>query len=312
LSAESRSTEDVVPFVIQPEPLPTNGSHSLFQFSDWPCRLATNVQPIALTARRPFGIKIVSLPGKKPEPLSIQYIHSLTQTTVYRSQWWDLFWTLFVPTTVFRVKLLAPMERREGEEGGQLSQRVQESLREELKLQESQVTLDNVTAWLKASRKRPTPGVSPTPRPRAVTTTTTTSQTPATPPPSSSREPTGLDRMVDQVSAVLPQVPHTTIRKDLLRTQSVDATITNFLEGVVTYDPIPSPPAKSAPKPLPPPSYATSTPPTFKSSALRPRKYYSPAMEAMHRQLSLEEKKIELVQKARRRYIEKHGLNVNG
>jgi hypothetical protein len=35
-------------------------------------------------------------------------------------------------------------------------------------------------------------------------------------------------------------------------------------------------------------------------------------MEAMHRQLSLEEKKIELVQKARRRYIEKHGLNVNG
>jgi ancient ubiquitous protein 1 len=291
LSAESRSTEDVVPFVIQPEPLPTNGSHSLFQFSDWPCRLATNVQPIALTARRPFGIKI---------------------TTVYRSQWWDLFWTLFVPTTVFRVKLLAPMERREGEEGGQLSQRVQESLREELKLQESQVTLDNVTAWLKASRKRPTPGVSPTPRPRAVTTTTTTSQTPATPPPSSSREPTGLDRMVDQVSAVLPQVPHTTIRKDLLRTQSVDATITNFLEGVVTYDPIPSPPAKSAPKPLPPPSYATSTPPTFKSSALRPRKYYSPAMEAMHRQLSLEEKKIELVQKARRRYIEKHGLNVNG
>ena len=41
------------------------------------------------------------------------------------------------------------MERREGEDGGQLSQRVQESLREELKLQESQVTMDNVTAWLK-------------------------------------------------------------------------------------------------------------------------------------------------------------------
>ena len=79
----------------------------------------------------------------------------------------------------------------------------------------------------------------------------------------------------------------------------MDATIANFLEGVVTYDPIPSPPAKPAPKPLPPPSYITSTPPTFKSSSLRPRKYYSPAMEAMHRQLSLEERKRELVQKAR-------------
>ena len=145
MSVESRSTETVVPFAIQPEPLPTNGSHSLFQFRSAPCLPVITLcficshptaigravcQPmfsrlvptyslttlhhfpspqIALTARRPFGIKIVRLPEKNG---AIKYnsIHSLTQTTVYSSQWWDLFWTLFVPTTVFRVKYVDCME----------------------------------------------------------------------------------------------------------------------------------------------------------------------------------------------------------
>ena len=134
-------------------------------------------------------------------------------------------------------RLLAPMEKREGEDGGKLSQRLQEAIREELKLQQSQVTMDNVTEWLKgksvdsrlqhqlnicplpqthtcdtASRKRPSPRVSPSPR---TNTNTTTSQSPASPPPSSSEPTTEMDRRVEQVSAVLPQVPHTTIRSDL-------------------------------------------------------------------------------------------------
>ena len=79
---------------------------------------------------------------------------------------------------------------------------------------------------------------------------------------------------------------------------SVDATITNILEGVVAYDAIPEPP-KPQIAPTPAPSVLSSSPP-LKSSDLRPRKYYSAAMEAMHRQLSLNERKQQLLEKARR------------
>ena len=68
---------------------------------------------------------------------------------MFRVKYVDCMDVTALQRVLYLARLLAPMERREGEEGGQLSQRVQESLREELKLQESQVTLDNVTAWLK-------------------------------------------------------------------------------------------------------------------------------------------------------------------
>lgn len=40
------------------------------------------------------------------------------------------------------------MERREGEETGELSDRVQASLREELDLQKAEFTMDDVKKWL--------------------------------------------------------------------------------------------------------------------------------------------------------------------
>lgn len=78
-------------------------------------------------------------------------------------------------------------------------------------------------------------------------------------------------------------------------TRSVDATITNLLEGVVAYDALPPPQPKTlitTPSP--------SRTPSLKSSDLRPRKYYSPAMEAMRRQLSLDERKKQLLENARK------------
>ena len=45
-------------------------------------------------------------------------------------------------------RLLAPMERREGEEVDEFCERVQASLREELKLQRAEFTMEDVTTWL--------------------------------------------------------------------------------------------------------------------------------------------------------------------
>lgn len=105
-----------------------------------------------------------------------------------------------------------------------------------------------------------------------------------------------LVRLGNQVKEVLPAVPLKTILQDLERTGSVDMTITNFLEGVTPYVP-----EDAAPGPQPGPSaprYVTPPPTgTFPKTA-------------KERQLSFEERKAQMIAEARRRYIEKHGLNV--
>ena len=81
-----------------------------------------------------------------------------------------------------------------------------------------------------------------------------------------------------------------------VRTQSVDVTITNLLEGVVAYDALPPPQTqKSQTSP-----HTPSSVPSLKSTDLRPHMCYSPAMETVARQLSLEERKKQLLDNARR------------
>ena len=84
----------------------------------------------------------------------------------------------------------------------------------------------------------------------------------------------------------------------------MDATITNLLEGVVAYDPLPPPqmPSQAPATSTHAPSHSQPSSRTLTTSDLRPRKYYSPAMEAMRRQLSFEERKKQLLENARRYY----------
>jgi hypothetical protein len=195
------------------------------------------------------------------------------------------------------------MERREGEEANELCERAQDSLREELKLRRSEITLDDITTWLEARKKKPLSPPTSDPPPASSSLNQPSSTAPV--------HNDNMERMVRQVSAVMPQVPHSAIMTDLLRTMSVDATITNILEGIVAYDALPPEPPKSQTTPTATPSVLSSSSPPLKSGDLRPRKYYSAAMEAMHRQLSLNERKQQLLEKARRQYIKKYGLNVD-
>ncbi|KAJ0178515.1 hypothetical protein K1T71_006338 [Dendrolimus kikuchii] len=104
-------------------------------------------------------------------------------------------------------------------------------------------------------------------------------------------------RLARQVKEVLPNVPIRDILRDLATTRSVDVTITNFLEGITPY----TPEGPIAPEPGPStsqPRYIIPTPTgTFPKSA-------------KERQLSFQERKTQMIEEARRRYIEKHGLNI--
>nr|XP_049706481.1 lipid droplet-regulating VLDL assembly factor AUP1 [Helicoverpa armigera] len=98
-----------------------------------------------------------------------------------------------------------------------------------------------------------------------------------------------------QVKEVLPAVPIHDILRDLAKTRSVDVTITNFLEGVTPYTP------EDTTEPRP--------------STSKPR-YVTPAptgvfpKSAKERQLSFQERKAQMIAEAKKRYIEKNGLNL--
>ncbi|XP_013134495.1 PREDICTED: ancient ubiquitous protein 1-like [Papilio polytes] len=105
---------------------------------------------------------------------------------------------------------------------------------------------------------------------------------------------------------VLPAVPEQDVLKDLARTRSVDVTITNFLEGITPYTPETPPPAAvpaAAPEPRPGPSR-------------EPPKYVVPPptgvfpKTARERQLSFQERKVQMIAEARNKYIQKHGVDL--
>ncbi|XP_028174837.1 ancient ubiquitous protein 1-like [Ostrinia furnacalis] len=102
--------------------------------------------------------------------------------------------------------------------------------------------------------------------------------------------PPELARLARQVKEVLPAVPMRDIMRDLATTRSVDVTITNFLEGVSPYTPEATP-GPSAPR------YVTPAPTGVFST------------NARDRQLSFQERKANMIAEARRKYIEKHGLD---
>ncbi|XP_040190910.1 lipid droplet-regulating VLDL assembly factor AUP1 [Rana temporaria] len=104
----------------------------------------------------------------------------------------------------------------------------------------------------------------------------------------------GAEDMARRVKEVLPQVPLSVIHKDLAQTGCVDTTITNILEGSVSYVPE-AEPQKGNDTPDPGSSRPSRT--SHEGFARRPEE----------RHLSLQERKEALYESARRKYLEKFG-----
>ncbi|KAM6923861.1 lipid droplet-regulating VLDL assembly factor AUP1 [Xenentodon cancila] len=264
------STEGTSPLLLFPEEDTTNGRAGLLKFSSWPFSLTESVQPVALRVTRP----IMSL--STPE-----------------SSWLvELLWTFFAPFTVYHVSWLPPVSRQDGESSQEFANKVQEILAAELGLVSTKITKADKAEHIKRKRHSL--------------------------PQTSSNVPTGsiglgfmvqslgtddhrIAKMAQQVKDVLPHVPLNVIKKDLAKTNCVDTTITNLLEnkeeatmeatGMSTFG------ASSIS------SFSSGSAPTIKPAAKTFGR--SPA----DRHLSLQERKEALYNFARRRYIEKHGLD---
>ncbi|XP_059050766.1 lipid droplet-regulating VLDL assembly factor AUP1-like [Achroia grisella] len=259
------------PILLQPEGGPTNGK-GLLKFTDWPFQIGNRVQPVTISVERMYTAVTVAGGGGGD-----------------RFPWSDALWFLWSPVTVFRVNLLPPLDRGSDADSA-YSRRLREAIAADLGVELTEFNWEDVKEAAKraageAARRRPLPAPAASPAAPA-----------AAPAPRAGtlRAGLGMEAKARQVKEVLPAVPLADILRDLATTGSVDVTITNFLEGVTTYEPEPSTSAPAAP---PAPRYVTPTP-----TGVFPK-------SAKERQLSFQERKAQMIAEARQRYIDKHGLN---
>ncbi|XP_064382937.1 lipid droplet-regulating VLDL assembly factor AUP1-like isoform X2 [Halichondria panicea] len=222
LSSELNGCVDYTPLAVQPEPSPTNGS-AVLKLRSWPFMIGCSIQPLAISAYRLWPVAI---------------------TRASSSGWWDLFWTLFVPFTFFHIRFLESSEISEEESVEDFAVRTQRDLATGLKIRALVAGRDDIDKWLKDPPQLVVPVTQRPPSmpngpviPISEYKQMSRGAEGATASPQASPE---IEAMVQQVTAVMPHVPHNAIRQDLLSTRSVDMTITNIIEGRVKYTSIPT------------------------------------------------------------------------
>ncbi|XP_071442000.1 lipid droplet-regulating VLDL assembly factor AUP1-like isoform X2 [Hetaerina americana] len=287
------------PLFAQPEGGSTNGKKGLLKFGTWPFSLGsacTSVQPVALSVWRP-GITDLA-----PSPLASR-------------PWMDLFWFLFVPFTLFTVRYLPCVQKKEGETTEEFSDRVQELVAANLNLMPTKYTAaDKAEHEKRHLLELARASLTPSPSPVVASQNINRNRIRA---PMSLASSSEIQRMARQVKEVLPHVPMDAITRDLVRTRSVDVTIANILEGQVAFQPEPATPAappvatKLGTK-FSPTCSTPSTPSTSPLSSSLDTSAPSFPKTANERMLSFQQRKDRLIENARRKYIEKNGLKIAG
>lgn len=207
-------------------------------------------------------------------------IADIAVTVVAASELWDIFFYLFVPFTVFTVRYLNVVELDNSETHAQCMERIETAIAQDLEIKTTKFTSRDKMEYEKRY-------LAELYRPVAIANGATALRL----------QPTGQQmlRMSNQVKEVLPNVPLDAIRRDLARTWDVDLTITNILEGLVPYVPEGQGPS------VPSRSQRTTEQASTATVASRNRPVQGAA-------LTFQERKAKMIEDARKRYIEKHGL----
>lgn len=128
-----------------------------------------------------------------------------------------------------------------------------------------------------------------------------------------------INRMVDTVKEILPQVPRKVIENDLRITCDLEETLTRLVDDVLFYQPeaIPTPsPSSTPPSKLVASSNISSSATSDSSRTNGDVVSFNTAAKCFgkspnDRMSSLGDRKKALIEAARKRFIEKHGLNIN-
>nr|CAI5849178.1 unnamed protein product [Callosobruchus analis] len=282
LSELGRFKENVQKFIVEnktpaffaPEEKPTNGK-CLLKFKTYPFQLSTKVQPICIQIERPF--------------------FNISVTVLGSSYTYDALFFMFSPITNYKIRFLDAVDRRclsDEEFAEDVRQKIGACLKAEL----VSYTASDVTEW----EKRTLVEMQSSLQHRRTASTTARR-------PVRTLNPR-LQRMTMQIREVLPHVPYNVIYNDLCHTESVDNTITNILEGRIQF----------TPESIGASSDTISSSSTSKGHTVSPidsqissnTAAASFPKSAAERTRSFQERKMQLIANARRRYIEKHNLDL--
>ncbi|KAK7110750.1 lipid droplet-regulating VLDL assembly factor AUP1-like [Littorina saxatilis] len=275
---QALSLGSTLPVLLFPEGGRANSILGLMKFRTLPFQLGAAIQPIGIIAKRWFFDINIS---------------------TYSSPWWaDLLFSFFVPFTVYSIKFMPLTERRESESSDQFCERVQSNLARGLGVCSTEVTPADVKDFMKDRRETRTLRSA-----SSVVTPPSSGPTPSHPEQTKAKQQQpeevtssdpALNVMLKHVREVLPHATTRAVLQDLEQTRDVDVTITNILEGRVDLEQKPpSPPQQSA-------SEKELDATTFKASSFH--------KQAPARQMSLQERKQAMLDTARQRYKEKHGI----
>lgn len=276
-NASRHCQESSIPLLAFPEGATTNGKAGLLKFSVWPFSLEQNVQPVTIELKRPL---IYVAPS------------------ILNSKWWaDLLWFFFVPFSVFHLRYLPEMSQTDDETPQEFAKRVQTAMAESLNVEATTFTSGDKMEYIKRHFFSPQPP-----------TGSANVRSPGGAPASE------MELMVSQVKVVLPHVPVEAIHKDLVLTKDIDLTITNILEGRVAFSPEePAIEADRASSPVCPCCASSPHKPRVQNTSTSSNSSSSStsafSKKPQDRQRSFEERKKELIENARLRYIKKHGLS---
>ncbi|XP_018325291.1 ancient ubiquitous protein 1 [Agrilus planipennis] len=276
LSYEQKSS-----LLIQPEGKMTNGM-TLIKFKLWPFNVCTKVYPVVIKINRP--------------------IVNCSLSTITSNIWSDAFYYMFSLKTEYKVKVLPPVEKK-GMTDDEFAEEVRKQMAAALKVSLVDYTASDLEEYEKryladlernsASQHHSSSGGNAVAQPSPL-----------------------MQTMAHQVKDILPLVPLKVIYKDLVKTRSVDLTVANILDGHVFYIPETQPASSSSMSPsavkasssvnfLPSSSPSTSKETVVLSQSISPSSFGKSASDRMK---SFQERKNQLIENARKRYIEKHGL----
>ncbi|KAL3863643.1 hypothetical protein ACJMK2_005392 [Sinanodonta woodiana] len=249
----------------------TSGAAGMLKFSSFPFEMKMPVQPISITVTR-MGV-----------PVAL--------TTLEGSFWWDFFWCLFTPCTIFKVKFLAQEEPVEGEDSEAYAKRVQTAIAKSINVKATQYTFTDKAEYKK---KLQLASLNQSTTSSALSAGGVVQKEESNPPSLGTSDEDLLLSLSDemrvmvlQVKDVLPHVSVSVIIKTIEITGDVDITITNILEGNIEIN------EKEIGK-------------TGQDTTQSQAKDFG--RTSADRQISYAERKKAMIEMARERYKEKHGL----
>lgn len=239
---------------------------------------STNGKGLLKFKSYPFSV------ASRVQPICISIERPFLDISVFSigsSYWTDIFFFMFSPLTTYKLRFLAALEKKSLADD-QFAEAVRQNIALALNIETVNLTDHDLIEWEKRQcreqrRVQMQQEISP-----------------------------AFRRMALQVKEVLPHVPIDAITKDLCRTRNVDNTITNILEGRVRFIPEQQPGVLNAAS-----TSGSSRPQTSKSSSSAAHLGISNfPKSAQDRNKTFQERKEQLIANARRRYIEKHNLNI--